>query len=101
MPIEPEGDLLHSKLAQLRQFVGGEEVLHGRLNPLGRIDFARLQQLAEVFGREIDVNDLVGDGDDVIGYSLLHADAGGPLDDVVQTFQVLDVERGDDADADA
>ena len=101
MAVQPEGDLLHGQLAQLRQLLRREEVLHGGLDPLGGIDLAGLQPLAEVFGREVDVDDLVGHGDHVVGKAFLDANARGPLDDVVQALQVLDVERGDHADAGA
>ncbi len=65
--VEPEGDLLHRQLPQLRQLLRREEVLHGRLDPLARIDLPGLQPLAEVFGREVDVDDLVGHRDHVVG----------------------------------
>ena len=37
--------------------------------------------------------------DDAVGHGLAHADAGDPRDDVVQAFDVLDVERRVDVDA--
>ncbi len=36
--------------------------------------------------------------EDAIGEPLLDADVGGPLDLVVETLEVLDVDRGDDVD---
>ena len=97
--VEPEGDLLHRQLPQLRQLLRREEVVHGRLDPLAGIDLSGLQPLAEVFRRKVDVDDLVGHRDHVVGQPLFDANARGPLHDVVQALQVLDVERGDDADA--
>ena len=101
MLVQAEGDLLHGQFPQLRQFLRGEEVLHRGGDAFGRIDLAGFEPLAQVLGRKVHVDDLVGHGDDVIGDALLDPHPGGPLDDVVQAFQVLDVQRGHDADAGA
>jgi len=58
-----------------------------------------LEPLDQILGGQVDVDDLVGLGDDRVGDPFLDLDAGGRLDDVVKRFQMLDVERGDDADA--
>ena len=99
MLVEAEGDLFHGQFPQLRQLLRREEVVHGGGDALGRVDFAGLQPLAQVFGGKVHVDDLVGHGDDVVGDALLDADPGGALDDVVQALQVLDVQRRNHADA--
>ena len=50
-------------------------------------------------GRQVDELDLVGGVDDPVGHGLADADAGDLEDGVVQAFQVLDVDGGDDVDA--
>ncbi len=51
------------------------------------------------FWRDIDQLDLVGGADDLVGHRFLLLDAGDLSDDVVEAFQVLDVDRRDDGDA--
>ncbi len=97
--VEAEGDFLHCQLAQLRQFFGRKKVFQGGGDALHRVDFSRLQALAQVFGREVDVHDLVGHRHHIVGNSFFHANSRGALDDFVQAFEVLDIERGNDVDA--
>ena len=49
--------------------------------------------------RSVDVDDLVGLGEDPVGQPLFHLHAHEPLDGVVEALEVLHVERGDDVDA--
>ena len=53
----------------------------------------------QVFRRQVDHLDIVGAVDDRIRHRLAHPDAGDLGDDVVQAFEMLDVERGVDVDA--
>jgi hypothetical protein len=76
-----------------------EKVRQGGLDALGRIDLALLETPAEVRGRQVDVHDLVGLGENGIGQPLADLDADRVLDDVVEAFEVLDVERADDVDS--
>ncbi len=62
-------------------------------------DFALAQPFDQVFGRQIDQLDLVGLFQHLIGQGLAYADAGDARDDVVQTLQMLDVQRRIDVDA--
>ncbi len=98
-PVEPEGDLFHRQFAELRQFLRREEVLQRRVDSLRRIDLSRLEPFTQVFGREIDVDDLIRHRDHVVGKTLLDSHARGALDDVMEALQVLDVQGGDDVDA--
>jgi hypothetical protein len=63
------------------------------------VSLAVLQSLDQVVRIQIDQLDVVGLVDDRIRHRLAHADAGDARDDVVQTFDVLDIERGVDIDA--
>ena len=102
MAVQAEGNFLHGQLAQLRQLLRREEVLQGGLRSRSRrINLPSLKPLAQVLGRKVDVDDLIGHGHHVVGNPFLDAHARRALDDVVQALQVLNVERGDDADAGA
>ena len=57
-----------------------------------------LQPLPEVLGRQIDVDDLVGLGQDGIRQPFPDLDAHGALDDVVEALEMLDVHGRDDVD---
>ena len=65
---------------------------------LGGIDLAFLEPFPQVLGRQVDVDDLVGLGEDGIRETLPDLDAHGALDHVVEALQVLDVEGRDDVD---
>ena len=62
------------------------------------IDLAGLKPLDQLVGRKIDDLDL-GDFEHAIGHRLAHPDAGEGGDDVVEAFDVLDVDRREDVDS--
>ena len=66
---------------------------------LGDVDLAVLEARDEVFGRQIDQLDGVGAVEDRIGNRLANAHLRDLGDDVVQAFDVLDVDGGIDVDA--
>ena len=92
-------DLGERDLAEPGQVGGGEEVLQRGVDPILGVDLAGVESLDEVLDGDIDVDDLVGLGQDAIGEALLDLDAGGPLDLVVQALEVLDVDRRDHVDS--
>jgi K+-sensing histidine kinase KdpD len=49
--VELKRDFLHGQLAQLRQLLRREEVVHRGRDPLGRIDLPGLEPFPQVFGR--------------------------------------------------
>ena len=57
------------------------------------------QAAPQRFGCHVDQLDLLGVTHDVVGNGLALLDAGDPLDDVVDRFEVLNVDRGDHVDA--
>ncbi len=74
------------------EVAAGEEIFQGGLNALHGIDLSLLEALLEVFGGEVDVDDLVGLGEDGIGQALAHFYADEVLHHVVEAFEMLDVE---------
>ena len=65
-----------------------------------QIDLAILQALDQVIRRQIDQFDVVCLVDNRIRHCLAHPDSSDPGHNVVQAFDMLDVERGVDIDAD-
>ena len=63
------------------------------------VDLAFAQPLAKILGRDVEIHDLVGGGDDPVGHGFAHRDAERRRDDVVQRFEMLHVDGGDDVDA--
>ena len=65
---------------------------------LRHIDLALAQALQQVVGRQVDQLDLVGLLDDAVGHRFADHDAGDLGHDVVEAFEVLDVDGGGDVD---
>ena len=97
--IDPLGGRAQRQLAQRRQIAAAEEMQHRPPRLVAQIDLALAQAPDQIVGRQIDQLDLVGHRQHVVGQGLPHPDAGDALDDVVQAFQMLDVERGQHVDA--
>ncbi len=74
-------------------------MLKGPARLLRHIDLALFQPLDQIVGREVDQLDIVGPVEDRVGHRLAHADARDLRHDVVEAFDVLDVEGGVDVDA--
>lgn len=81
------------------EVAGAEEILSGPVGLIGDVDFAFFQALDEFVGGEIDEFNFVGLIEDGIGERFADDDAGDLSDDIVEAFQVLDVDGGVDADA--
>ena len=87
------------ELAQRREIAKREEFLLRELCGLRQIDLAVLQPLDQVLGGDVDDDDVVGVAQHDVGHRLANDDAGHPRDDVGETFEMLNVERGPDVDA--
>ena len=74
-------------------------MLERPLGLLGDVDLALLQALDQVAGRDVDQLDGVGAIEDRVRHRLAHADAGDLRHDIVQAFDVLDIDGGIDVDA--
>ncbi len=60
-PVYRARHLAQRELAERREVLLGEKVRQRRLHFLGAVDLAFRQPLAQVFGGDVDVHDLVGD----------------------------------------
>ena len=87
------------QFAQRGEVAAPEVVGQRRVDPLGRVDVAVGKPAPQRFRRDVDQLDLVGGAHDLVGHLLLLLDAGDLGDDVVEAFQVLDVDRRDHGDA--
>ena len=97
--VDPLRRAAQCEFAQRGQVARREVVADGALGLVRHIDLAVLQPLDQIVRRQVDQFDVVGLVDDRIRHCLAHPDAGDPGDDVVQAFDMLDVERGVDIDA--
>ncbi len=86
------------QLAQCSERAQLEELVEGAPYVLGDVDLSVPKTLQQLFGREIDHDDLIGPFEYPVGDRLAHRDPGNALDDVRQTFEMLDVECGPDID---
>ena len=97
--VDPLGGAAQRELAQRRQVGGREKMLERALGLSRNVNLAFLEPLDQVVGREIDQLDGVGAVEDGIRHGLAHAHMGDLGDDVVQAFDVLDVDGRIDVDA--
>ena len=87
------------KLPERGQIAGREIMVERALGLLGNVDLAFLEPLDQLLGRQVDHLDIVGLVEHQIRHRLAHADARDLRHDVVQAFDMLDVERGVHVDA--
>ena len=66
---------------------------------LRHVDLARAQPRQQFVGRQVDQLDFVGGLEERVGQRFVDANAGDLADDIVEAFDVLDVERRVDVDA--
>ena len=97
--IDAFGGAAQRQFAQRGQVLRLEEVVHRARGGVLDVDLAFGQPLEQFVGRQIDQHDLVGVFEHRVGHRLAHPHARDLLDDVVEAFEVLDVERGPDIDA--
>ena len=96
--VDPVGQPQQRQLAQ-RGEVADPEVRRERgVDVLGLVDVAVRHPPAQRVRGHVDQLDLVGRAHHVVGHRLALADAGDPLDLVVERLQVLDVDGGDHVD---
>ena len=86
-------------LAQGGEVADPEVVGQGGVDALTRVDVAVHYPPAQRLRGHVDQLDLVGPAHDLVGDGLLLRHPGDLLDDVVDRFQVLDVDGGDHGDA--
>src|ERR1019366_1165691 len=93
------GDLSERKLAQVGEILLFEEVLQGPRNAISRVDLSGAQALLQILDGKVEVDPLIRLLEKAVGDGFANLDRGDSLDEVVEAFQVLDVERPDDVDA--
>ena len=87
------------EFAQCHQVRLAEEAFDRRTDLVGHVDLALLQALQQVVRGQVDQLDLVGLVEHVVRYRLALTDTRNLRDQVVETFEVLDVERRPHIDA--
>jgi hypothetical protein len=87
------------QLAQRDEVALAKEVLRGPLGLLGQVDLALGQPAEELVGRQVHEFHLVGAIEHLVRQRLENAHPRYLADDVVQAFEVLDIERREDVDA--
>ena len=91
-------DETERELAQRHEVLVAEEAVEGAGDLLGRVDVAVQHAPAQLLGGRVDQLELVGPAHDPVGHPLADGDAGDLLHGVGDAFEVLDVDRADDAD---
>ena len=86
------------EFAKCGEISGREVMLERPLGLLRDVDLSLFQPLNELIGRDVDDLDIVGLVEKGIRHRLAHADAGDLGHDIVQAFDMLDVERRVDID---
>ncbi len=97
--VHPLGGAAQREFAQCGEVGRREEVLERALGLLGDVDLAFLEALDQVVGRQIDQLDRIGTIEHGIRHGFAHAYMSNLRDDVVEAFDMLDIDRGIDFDA--
>ena len=96
--VDTLGRAAKSEFAKRRQIARREVILKRPLGFLRDIDLALAKPLHQLVRRKVDDFDIVGSVEDGIGNRFPDADAGNLFDNVVEAFNVLDVQRRIDID---
>ena len=99
LAIDSARHLAQREFAQRGQVAGLEKILERLLDLCRRIDFSFAQAFAKLLDRHVDVDDLIRFRDEGIGHHLAHFDAGDAPHQRIERLDMLDVDRGDHADA--
>ena len=98
LSVDPLRGPAQRKLPQSRKIAGREIIPCGTLGLLGHIDLAFIEAGDQILGREIDQLDVAGKIDDRIRHGFADPDFGDSGDDVIQAFDMLDIEGRIDID---
>ena len=97
--VDPLGGAPERELAQGGQIAGRKIMLQRPLGLFGDVDLALFEPLDQIVRRQIDQLDRVGPVEDRIRHRLAHPHMGDLRDDVVEAFDVLDIDGRIDVDA--
>ncbi len=97
--VDPIGHPQESQLAERSEVAGSKIVAERGVDALGRIHVSMGQPPAQRLGSHVDQFYLVGAPDHRVRHRLLLCDAGDLLHDVVERFQMLEVDGRYDVDA--
>src|SRR5471030_2260485 len=97
--LDAVGGAAQRQLAQRDQIPLAEKILGRAFGLLFLIHLAALQARQQFVGRDIDQHHFVGQVEHRVRHGLADADAGDAADDVVEAFQMLDVDGGEHVDA--
>ena len=93
------GGAAQSNFAERGKVRRRKEILERALGLLGNVDFAFLQALNQIVRREVDQLNGVGPIEHGVRHRLAYAHMRNLRDDVVEAFDVLDIDRSVDVDA--
>ena len=96
--VDPVGCPAQGQFPQGNQIAFAEEVLEGAAGLLRHIDLALAQALQQIIGGQVDQFDLIGLFQDGVGHRFAHKHARDLGHDIIQTFQMLHIDRGIDID---
>ena len=97
--VDPLGGAAQGEFAQRGEVGGREEMLERALGLFRNVDLAFLEALDQVVGRQIDQFDGVGAVEHGVRHGLAHAHMRDLRDDVIEAFDVLDIDGRVDVDA--
>ena len=97
--VDPVGEPQQRQFAQRREIAFAKIAGQGRIDLVGGVDVAVGHPAAQRMRAHVHEFDRIGLADHFVRHSLALAGAGDRFDDVVERFEVLNVDRGDDADA--
>ena len=98
LPVDGFGGTAQGQFAQRRQVRLGKEMPQRPAGFLGHIDLAGLEAFDQFVGRQVDQFE-IGVIENGVGHSLAHADLGEAGDDIIEAFDMLDVDRCQHVDA--
>ncbi len=93
LQVDAVGGRAQRQLAQRDEVALAEKIIGREPRLLGKVDLSLFQALDQVVGRQVNQLDFVGLLDDGVGDCLADDDVGDLLNDVVEAFEVLHVER--------
>ena len=97
--VNPLGGAAQGKFAQGGEVGRREEMLKRAFGLPGNVDFAFLESLDQIVGRQVNQFDGIGAIEYRIRHRLAHPHMRDLRDDVVEALDVLDIDRGVDVDA--